>query len=62
MKQADSTNKPQGSAADWIAQMSDPKGWQSMFNLMQAGLPAMGNFPGMPAMPTMPGMQGMPGM
>ncbi len=62
MKQADSTNKPQASAADWIAQMSDPKGWQSMFNLMQAGLPAMGNFPGMPAMPAMPGMPTMPGM
>ena len=65
MKQADSTNKPPGSAADWIAQMSDPKGWQAMFNLMQAGLPGtapMGGMPGMPGMPLMPGLSAPPAL
>ncbi len=62
MKQSDSTNKQQGSAAEWMAQMSDPKGWQSMFNLMQAGLPSMGAIPGMPTMPAMPAMGMMPGL
>ncbi len=56
MKQADNTNKHQPSATDWMAQMSDPKGWQSMFNLMQAGMPAM------PAMPTMPGLSAPPAL
>jgi polyhydroxyalkanoate synthase len=65
MKQADSTNKQPGSAADWIAQMSDPKGWQSMFNLMQAGLPNTGAVPGMAAMggmPMMPGLSASPAL
>ncbi len=65
MKQADSTKQHQASAAEWLAQMSDPKGWQSMFNLMQAGMPNMGTMgaiPGMPSMPGMPAMSMMPGL
>lgn len=40
-------------AAEWLAQFADPKGWQSMLNLMQAGLP------GTPAMPAMPAVSAM---
>ena len=40
-----------GGAAAWMAQFSDPKAWQSVMNLMQAGLPQLPAMPGMPAMP-----------
>ena len=40
--------------ADWLAQMTDPKAWQSMVNLAQAGMPSMSAMPAMPAMPSMP--------
>ena len=39
---------------DWLAQMTDPKAWQSMVNLAQAGMPSMSAMPAMPSMPSMP--------
>ena len=30
--------QPAYDAQAWLAQMSDPKGWQSMMNLMQSGM------------------------
>ncbi|MEY3720055.1 MAG: class poly(R)-hydroxyalkanoic acid synthase [Pseudomonadota bacterium] len=47
---------PVSGAAAWMAQFADPKGWQSMINLMQTGIQ------GMPAMPVMPGLPDVPGM
>jgi len=40
--------KPQTAydAQAWLAQMSDPKGWQSMMNLMQSGMPGMSGISG----------------
>jgi len=40
--------KPQTAydAQAWLAQMSDPKGWQSMMNLMQSGMPGMSGMSG----------------
>ncbi len=62
MKQSENTNRMPASAADWIAQMADPKGWQAMFNLMQAGMPSMPGMPSLSAMPAMPAMPGMAGL
>lgn len=45
---------PAAGAAAWMAQFTDPKGWQSMMNLMQTGMP------GMPAMPNLPDIPGVP--
>ena len=42
--------------ADWLAQMTDPKAWQSMVNLAQAGMPSMSAMPAMPSMPAHPAM------
>ena len=42
--------------ADWLAQMTDPKAWQSMVNLAQAGMPSMPAMPAMPSMPAHPAM------
>ena len=42
-------------ASEWLSQMTDPSGWQSMFNLMQSGMSGLPTMPGMPAMPCMPG-------
>ncbi|MEY3665479.1 MAG: class poly(R)-hydroxyalkanoic acid synthase [Pseudomonadota bacterium] len=47
---------PVSGAAAWMAQFADPKGWQSMINLMQTGIQ------GTPAMPVMPGLPDVPGM
>lgn len=46
MSKSESKTQPQSAydAQAWMAQMSDPKGWQSMMNLMQSGMPGM---PGM---------------
>lgn len=41
----------QATASEWLSQMTDPSGWQSLLNLMQSGMPAM---PGIPAMPGAP--------
>ena len=41
---------PAQAAADWLAQLSDPKGWQSMMNLMQAGMPGPPASPAITAM------------
>lgn len=49
MKQSEHSAKMQGNAQEWLAQMADPKGWQSMMNLMTAGMPSL------PAMPALPG-------
>ena len=46
----------QAAAQQWLAQMSDPKQWQSLFNLMQAGMPAMASMPAMPNLPAVPPM------
>ncbi len=47
---------PVSGAAAWMAQFADPKGWQSVINLMQTGMQ------GTPAMPMMPGLPDVPGM
>ncbi len=39
-----------GGAAGWFSQFADPKGWQSVMNLMQTSVP------GLPSMPAMPGL------
>jgi polyhydroxyalkanoate synthase len=44
----------QAAAQQWFTQVADPKQWQAMFNLMQAGLPSMAGMPTMPAMPNLP--------
>jgi polyhydroxyalkanoate synthase len=46
MHSADSKPHRQATAAEWLAQMSDPKAWQSLMHLMQTSVP------GAPAMPT----------
>ena len=38
--------QPAYDAQAWMAQMSDPKGWQSMMNLMQSGMPGMSGMSG----------------
>ena len=38
--------QPGYDAQAWMAQMSDPKGWQSMMNLMQSGMPGMSGMSG----------------
>ena len=48
---------PVSGAAAWMAQFADPKGWQSMINLMQTGIQGM---PAMPVMPVLPDVPGMP--
>ncbi len=47
---------PAAGAAAWMAQFADPKGWQSMMNLMQAGMPGIPNLPAMPDLSDMPGI------
>lgn len=49
-------------ASDWLAQMADPKSWQQMMHLMQAGMPSAAAMPGMPAMPAMPGLAAPPAL
>jgi len=44
----------QAAAQQWFTQVADPKQWQAIFNLMQAGLPSMAGMPTMPAMPNLP--------
>ena len=45
----DNNNASQGSAAqDWLSQLSDPKAWQSMMNVMQSGMAGMSGMSGMP--------------
>ena len=48
MSKSESKTQPQSSydAQAWMAQMSDPKGWQSMMNLMQSGMPGMSGMHG----------------
>ncbi len=62
MNQSDRSANAQAAASEWLSQMSDPKNWQSMVNLMQAGMPAMASMPAMPGMPTMPGLSVPPAM
>ena len=38
--------QPAYDAQAWMAQMSDPKGWQSMMNLMQSGMPGTSGMSG----------------
>ena len=42
--------KPVASAEAWLSQLSDPKGWQSMMNLMQAGMTGQGEPPAVMAL------------
>jgi polyhydroxyalkanoate synthase len=51
MKQSDRSATTQAAANEWMAQMSDPKNWQSVMNLMQAGMPSMPAMPGAAASP-----------
>ncbi len=56
-------NDPAAGAAAWMAQFTDPKGWQSVMSLMQTGMPgisSISSMPGMPAMPSLPDIPGMP--
>jgi polyhydroxyalkanoate synthase len=48
MSKSESKTQPQSAydAQAWMAQMSDPKGWQSMMNLMQSGMPGMSGMHG----------------
>ena len=47
----DNNNASQGSAGqDWLSQLSDPKAWQSMMNVMQPGMAGMSGMSGMPGM------------
>ncbi len=62
MNQSDRSANAQAAASEWLAQLSDPKNWQSVVNLMQAGMPAMASLPAMPAMPSMPGLSVPPAM
>jgi polyhydroxyalkanoate synthase len=62
MNQSDRSANAQAAASEWLAQLSDPKNWQSVVNLMQAGMPAMASMPAMPAMPSMPGLSVPPAM
>lgn len=53
----------QAAATEWLSQMADPKSWQSIMNLMQAGLtgaPGLSSMPSMPSMPAMPGLPASP--
>lgn len=50
----------QATASEWLSQMADPSGWQSMFNLMQSGLPGWQGMGAMPSMPAMPGLPAAP--
>jgi polyhydroxyalkanoate synthase len=53
MNTSDRNAAQQAAAQQWLEQMTDPKQWQSMFNLMQAGLPSMPAMPNLPAVPPM---------
>ena len=46
--QPEPQSKPQSAydAQAWMAQMSDPKGWQSMMNLMQSGMSGISGISG----------------
>ena len=48
MSKSESKTQPQSAydAQAWMAQMSDPKGWHSMMNLMQSGMPGMSGMHG----------------
>ncbi len=59
MNQSERNANAQAAASEWLSQLSDPKNWQSVMNLMQAGMPGMA---AMPAMPTMPGLSAPPAM
>ncbi len=56
MKQSDRSATTQAAANEWLSQMSDPKHWQSVMNLMQSGLPAMPAMAGLPESPAMSAM------
>ncbi len=56
MNTSHNKNAQQAAAQQWLAQMSDPKQWQSLFNLMQAGLPSMPALPAIPNLPAVPPM------
>ncbi len=56
MNQSERSASAQAAASEWLTQLSDPKNWQSVMNLMQAGMPGLASMPGMPAMPSMPSM------
>ncbi len=65
MNQSERSANAQAAASEWLAQLSDPKNWQSVMNLMQAGMPglaAMPSMPGMPPMPSMPSLSVPPAM
>ncbi len=53
MNTSDRNAAQQAAAQQWLEQVTDPKQWQSMFNLMQAGLPSMPAMPNLPAVPPM---------
>lgn len=59
MNQSERSANAQAAASEWLSQLSDPKNWQSVMNLMQAGMPSMAS---MPAMPSMPGLSAPPAM
>jgi len=56
MNTSDRNAAQQAAAQEWLKQVTDPKQWQSMFNLMQAGLPSMASMPAMPNLPAVPPM------
>ncbi len=53
MNTSDRNAAQQAAAQQWLEQVTDPKQWQSMFNLMQAGMPSMPAMPNLPAVPPM---------
>lgn len=62
MNESERSANAQVAASEWLTQMSDPKNWQSVVNLMQAGMPALASLPAMPPMPSMPTLSAPPAM
>ncbi len=62
MNQSERSASAQAAASEWLSQLSDPKNWQSVMNLMQAGMPSMASMSSIPSMPSMPSLSAPPAM
>ncbi len=60
MNESERSANAQAAATEWLTQMSDPKNWQSVVSLMQAGMPALASLPSLPSLSSLPAMPSIP--